>query len=91
VRGEVRAEKDFDASAPRGAIQPEGQVVRSTQTVEGNSSSREADPQTVTWPTTCPIPICGGGASATCGKPHRETVNYEISKMVGYLVKEIAR
>ena len=92
VRAEVRADMDFDRiSTSEEQYNPDGQVVRSTQTVEENSSSREADPQSVTVANNLPDPNqIGGGASATSAESRtEETVNYEISKKVVNHVKEI--
>jgi len=92
VRAEVRADMDFDRiSTSEEQYSPDGQVVRSTQTVEENSSSREADPQAVTVANNLPDPNqLAGGASATSAESRtEETVNYEISKKVINHVKEI--
>ncbi|MBE0530395.1 MAG: flagellar M-ring protein FliF [Rhodospirillales bacterium] len=92
VRTEVRADMDFDRiSTSEEQYNPDGQVVRSTQTVEESASSREADPQSVTVANNLPDPNqTGGGASATSAESRtEETVNYEISKKVISHVKEI--
>jgi len=92
VRAEVRADMDFDRiSTSEEQYNPDGQVVRSTQTVEETASSREADPQAVTIANNLPdTNQVGGGASATSAESRtEETVNYEISKKVVNHVKEI--
>jgi len=93
VRAEVRADMDFDRiSTSEEKYDPDGQVVRSTQTIEENASSREAEPQAVTVANNLPDPNfqAGGGASATSAESRsEETVNYEISKKVVSHVKEI--
>jgi len=86
VRAEVRADMDFDRiSTTEENYDPDGQVVRSTQTVEENAQSTEAEPTPVTVATNLPdgAPDLGGGAQASSAENRtEETVNYEISKKV---------
>lgn len=93
VRAEVRADMDFDRiSTNEEQYNPDGQVVRSTQTVDQKSSSREADPQAVTVANNLPDPNAQAGAGATATNADsrtEETVNYEISKKVVNHVKEV--
>lgn len=93
VRAEVRADMDFDRiSTSEEQYDPDGQVVRSTQTVEENASSREAEPQAVTVANNLPdsnFPAAGGASATSAESRSEETVNYEISKKVVNHVKEI--
>ena len=92
VRAEVRADMDFDrVSTTEETYDPDGQVVRSTQTVEENATSREAEPLPVTVATNLPDPNAdlGGGANASASENRtEETVNYEISKKVTNHVRD---
>ncbi len=91
VRAEVTADIDFDRiSTNQESFDPEGQVARSTQTVEQNSTSREAERQAVTVATNLPDQQGGAdGASANSAETRtEETVNYEISKRVVNHVRE---
>lgn len=93
VRAEVRADMDFDRiSTNEEQYNPDGQVVRSTQTVDQKSSSRESDPNAVTVANNLPDPNAQAGGAATASNNEsrtEETVNYEISKKVVNHVKEI--
>jgi flagellar M-ring protein FliF len=92
VRAEVTAEMDFDrVSTNEENYDPDGQVVRSTQSVERTSSSREADEPPVSVGTNLPDASTEGGdvASATSAESStEETVNFEISKKVVNHVRE---
>src|SRR3546814_6862168 len=67
---------------------PEGQVVRSTQTVEEHNASTEAKPEAVTVGTNLPdAALDAGPGSRTSGARTEEATNYEISKTVRNLVK----
>ena len=92
VRAEVQADMDFDRiSTTEESYDPDGQVVRSTQTVEENASSREAEPLPVTVATNLPDGVTEGGESASASTAESrvdETVNYEISKKVTNHVRD---
>ena len=92
VRAEVTAEMDFDrVSTNEENYDPDGQVVRSTQSVERTASSREADEPPVSVGTNLPDANTEGGdvASATSAESStEETVNFEISKKVVNHVRE---
>ncbi len=92
VRAEVSAEMDFDRiSTSEETFDPDGQVVRSTQSIEETVSSREAD-------TSAPVSVAGNlpdgstdsdsaNSSATEARTE-ETVNFEVSKKVVNHVRE---
>lgn len=85
VRAEVSAQMDFDrVTTNEEQFDPDGQVVRSTQTIEENNASRDADSNPpVTVGANLPDPNATGSenaTSSTSGKRTEETVNYEISK-----------
>ncbi len=92
VRAEVSAEMDFDRiSTSEETFDPDGQVVRSTQSVEESVSSKEAD-------TSAPVSVGGSlpdsntetdsaNSSATESRTE-ETVNFEVSKKVVNHVRE---
>jgi flagellar M-ring protein FliF len=94
VRAEVSAEMDFDRiNTSEELFDPDSQVVRSTQSIEESSNSRDAaaDP-TVSVAANLPDPTPAaepGRSSATNENRTEETVNYEISKKVVNHVREI--
>lgn len=92
VRAEVRADMDFDqVSTQEETYNPDGQVVRSTQTIEQNSSSRDAEPLPVSVATNLPDNAPGNNSGATSTNAEsrtEETVNYEISKKVTNHVRD---
>jgi flagellar M-ring protein FliF len=93
VRAEVTAEMDFDRiSTTSETFDPDGQVVRSTQTVAENSNSREAAGSTVSVQNNIPTQPTpnGDGAAGTANASNRneETVNYEISRTTKTHVRE---
>lgn len=84
VRAEVRAEMDFDRiQTTTESFDPDGQVVRSTQTVEEVAESREAQANGVV---TIENDLPQGNANAnnnqsgTRSNRTEETVNFEISR-----------
>lgn len=93
VRAEVTAELDFNqVTTNTETYDPEGQVVRSTQTVEENEQSQEREPQNnVTVANNVPNPpgAASGSETSSSSQNNRteETVNYEISKKVQTEVK----
>ncbi len=94
VRSEVTADMDFDQiSTTEEKFDPEGQVVRSTQTIDSSANTRDAEAnQPVTVSTNLPDGALGGGesnTSTTAEKRTEETVNFEISKQVINHVRDI--
>ncbi len=86
VRAEVSAQIDFDRiSTTEEKYDPEGQVVRSTQTIEEQGSSKESEAdRAVSVAQNLPDAI-GAGESATATSAEQRTeevVNFEISKKV---------
>ena len=93
VRAEVRADMDFDrVSTNEETYDPDGQVVRSTHTLEESANSREAEPMSVSVATNLPDAGAdtgeGGIKASTAENRVEETVNYEISKKVTNHVRE---
>ena len=93
VRTEVSAEMDYDRiTTQEERYDPDGQVVRSTQTVSQSASSRDAQSeQAVTVTGNLPDAGTSGGegqSSQTADNRSEETVNYEISKKIVNHVKE---
>ncbi|MFM9890543.1 MAG: flagellar basal-body MS-ring/collar protein FliF [Rickettsiales bacterium] len=93
VKAEVHADIDFDRTVKNTEkYDPEGQVTRSTQTVNENEKSNESQPPTVSAGNNLPpgqaaAPATGGG-TASDRKRSEETTNFEISKEVTNSVKE---
>lgn len=93
VRAEVHAEMDFDRiSTQEEEYNPDGQVVRSTQTVEQTASSRDQEGTTaVSVGTNLPDPSASEGESqqsTSADNRVEETVNFEISKKIINHVRE---
>jgi flagellar M-ring protein FliF len=94
VRAEVTADLDFDRVTTNSeTFNPDGQVVRSTQTVEEKNNSSDAQPSDqVTVANNLPNPTGGSGGgsstSATSSQRTEETVNYEISKETQVHIRE---
>ncbi|SMF67650.1 flagellar M-ring protein FliF [Tistlia consotensis] len=92
VRAEVSAELDFDRVTENSEIyDPDGQVVRSTQTVEENSKDNQGGEQAVTVNSNLPdanLPQLGSSGTASTTNRTEETVNYEISRTVKTHVRE---
>jgi flagellar M-ring protein FliF len=93
VRAEVTADMDFDRVTTNAEIyDPDGQVVRSTQTVEESADSNDKQPQEpVTVGTNLPNnnqPAASPASSASKSARTEETVNYEITKTVKSQVRE---
>lgn len=93
VRAEVHADMDFDRiNTEEELFDPDGQVVRSTQTLEESATSREADVnQPVSVATNLPDADLAGGegaSSATAESRIEETVNFEVSRKVINHVRE---
>jgi flagellar M-ring protein FliF len=94
VRAEVTTELDFNqVTTNTESFDPEGQVVRSTQTVDENEQSQESSANNnVSVANNVPNPpaAAGGGAGDTANSTVQrteETVNYEISKKVQTEIK----
>jgi flagellar M-ring protein FliF len=94
VRAEVSAEMDFDRVTENAEIyDPDGQVVRSTQTVEESSNALDGQvPPPVTVGNNLPdagLPQLGDGTSSSNRTARtEETVNYEITRTVKTHVRE---
>jgi len=83
VRVEVRADMDFSQVVVNSeSFDPNGQVLRSSEAIEENSSAQEAGDETVTVGNNLPDPaLDGGGAGATENQSRtEERSNFEISK-----------
>ena len=84
VRAEVSADVDYDRiSTTEEIYNPDGQVVRSTQTVERAARNQESEGDPVTVGTNLPDGAPGGGDAARAQSDEtstEETVNFEISK-----------
>ena len=96
-RGMVRAEVSVDLNYDRiteneEVFDPDGQVVRSTQTVDENSSNVDRDDAPVTVANNLPQAEAGqdtSGASSTSQNSRtEETTNFEISKSITTRVRE---
>jgi flagellar M-ring protein FliF len=91
VRVEVHAEMDFDRVTTNSeSYDPDGQVVRSTQTTSEQSDSSDASEQPVTVANNLPDTQTTKGSVGGRSKNGRneETVNYEITKTVKSHVRE---
>jgi flagellar M-ring protein FliF len=93
VHVRVDANLDFDRlSTTEETYSPDGQVVRSTRTIDESQSSEEAENQTVTVQTNLPDGVQdsqnGPKASSREAKTD-EQVNFEISKKVTNFAREI--
>ncbi|MEH6402512.1 MAG: flagellar basal-body MS-ring/collar protein FliF [Sneathiella sp.] len=94
VRAEVSAVMNFDQRTVKSeTYDPDGQVVRSTQTVEESSSSNEGDANSdaVTVGNNLPEAVAADGGTSTsenAANRIEETVNYEISKTITTEIRE---
>jgi len=91
VRVDVRADMDFDRITTNSeSFDPDGQVVRSTQTVTQSDDNNNGNDQPVT--VTNNLPNGQAAATPNGGRAksarNEETVNYEISKTVRSQVRE---
>ncbi|MBT3661132.1 MAG: flagellar M-ring protein FliF [Rhodospirillaceae bacterium] len=94
VRAEVHTEMDFDRiSTQEETFDPDGQVPRSTQTIEQTASAKDAEgTPPVSVGTNLPDANLQGGdtANSTSSETRtEETVNFEISKKVISHVREM--
>ena len=92
VRAQVSAEMDFDRITENAEIfDPDGQVVRSTQTIEEQASDQDGAPDGVTvgnnLPDALPELDAGAGSQSQTSRTE-ETVNYEITKTVKTHIRE---
>ena len=92
IRAQVAAEMDFDRITTNiEEYDPDGQVTRSTQTVEENAQSNDKDGQsTVSVANNLPDANqnAGGAGSASQSNRTEETVNYEITRTVKNHIRE---
>ena len=91
VRAEVTVDMDLDRTTTNSeSFDPDGQVVRSTQTVSDQGRSSEGQAQNVTVANNLPNAGAAdaGGQTATSNVRTEETVNYEISKKITTQVRE---
>lgn len=93
VRAEVTADLNYDRLTESNEVyDPDGQVVRSTQTVEQNDNSTDTDSaNAVSIANTLPNgQLNQGGQNQSSSSSDRveETVNFEISRKVTTLVRE---
>ncbi|MBO6782731.1 MAG: flagellar M-ring protein FliF, partial [Alphaproteobacteria bacterium] len=94
VRAEVAADIDFDRlTTTNETYDPDGQVVRSTQTVEQEDASSEAqknDSVSIAnnLPNTAALDGAGDNRNTNNSRRSEETVNFEISRKVTTLVRE---
>lgn len=93
VRAEVTVEMDTDrVSTTEEIYDPEGQVVRSSVTVEEERSAQDSDDGAVTVAQNLPEADAlgtGGATSASNELRTEETVNYEISRTVRNHIREM--
>ena len=92
VRAEASVEADFDKfNESKESYDPDGQVVRSTQTTSDASKTTEASP-TVSVQNNLPNADAGAAAaSGTQDQKQEETTNYEINKTVRTIAREQAQ
>lgn len=91
VRVSVTAELDLERIETNEEIyNPEGQVVRSTQTIEDSSQSQDAGPEAVTVGQNLPDAQQLGGGAGSTDQSNRieEATNFEISKTVKRGIRE---
>jgi len=91
VRAEVNADLDFDRVVTNTeSFDPDGQVVRSTQSVSEANDSQEAANQSVTVANNLPDADGASGAGRNASRATRteETVNFEITKTTRSHVRE---
>lgn len=93
VRAAVTAEMNFDRIQTNEELyDPEGQVVRSTQTSEESNLEREPPPEDVSVENNLPgvgADFLGGGQPSLESSRIEETTNFEISKTVKNTVREV--
>lgn len=90
VRAEVAADMSFDKITENSeSFDPEGQVARSTQTVNLGEKSHETDASVSVAKNLPNAGAQGGAGSENQVNRSEETVNYEVSKKIRTLVKEV--
>jgi flagellar M-ring protein FliF len=93
VRAEVSLEMDFDRIVTNSeTFDPDGQVIRSQQTVSENSDSTESSGnQGVTVANNIPDtdPAGGGNQNRSRTTRQEETINYEVTKRITNHVREV--
>jgi len=91
VRAEVTAEMDFDRVVTNTeSFDPDGQVVRSTQTATESSDAQESDGTPVSVAANLPDADVGSasGRNITRSTRSEETINYEISRTTRSHIRE---
>ncbi len=91
VRAQVSVEMDFDKVSTQSEIyDPDGQVVRSTQTISGEDTSNESAGGGVSLANNLPSAqdVAASGGNSNKSSHTEETVNYEINKTVRNQVRE---
>jgi flagellar M-ring protein FliF len=92
VTAEVHADLDMNRVVENNeTYDPDGQVIRSKQSVEEGENSSDAAQNAVTVANEVPNPAAAGtdGKSSTQSKRNEEVTNYEISKKVTSHTKEL--
>ena len=94
VRAEINAQMDFDRiTTNEEKFDPEGQVVRSTQSIEEKAQSKESEGRPpVSVATNLPDPNLSPGAQTGASQSEsrtEETVNFEVSKKVINHIQDI--
>ena len=94
VRAEVKADMDFDRiSTTDEKFDPDGQVIRSNQSIEETNQTRATEgTQPVTVGTNLPDPNVDSGENASSSgaqSRNEETVNFEVSKKIINRVREV--
>jgi flagellar M-ring protein FliF len=88
VRAEATVQMNFDkVNETHESFDPDGQVTRSTQTVNSTSKSTEAN-STVSVQNNLPNADAGNAGTVSQDARQEETTNYEISKTVRTLIHE---
>ena len=91
VRAEASVRMDFDkVNETKEQFDPDGQVTRSTQTVNATSKTTEAN-QAVTAQNNLPNADAGNPGNGSQDGRQEETTNYEIGKTVRTLIREQPR
>ena len=89
VQAEATIEMDLDqVRETQERFDPDGQVVRSTQTVSDKSSSTDATATTTSVQNNLPNPDPQQNSTGSSDNRQEETTNYEISKTVRSIVRE---
>lgn len=92
ARAEAAVEVDFDRiHESQEKFDPEGQVVRSTQSTTDNTKSTEASPTTSVANNLPNADAAAGAAAGNQQQRQEETTNYEIGKTVRTVTREQAQ